>query len=288
MNVYEIVTSKIIEQLKTGVAPWRSPYLVRNMRNGGAHNFKTKHCYTGINTLLTLGAQSHKFLTFKQAQDLGGMVKKGSKGFMIVYYGQTTKTVETNGIDQDKTFSFLKYSTVFDSTQIEGIDFGIDPELPVRPQNEVIQICDQLAKSYLEREKIEINNYRNDVAYYSSNLDAINMPELNLIRNSPEFYSTLFHEIVHSTGHKSRLDRGLLGQMTINNKKVKEELIAEIGASFLSAKTGILDHVIDNSVAYCNHWLGILKDDPKLVISASSLAQKAVDFIETGKKPVVE
>ncbi len=280
MNTYEIVTERIVEKLKKGEVPWRSPYLVKKL--GQLQNIKTKHYYSGINLFLLCDAPLGKFLTYKQAQELGGQVKKGAKGYPVVFFKNfTPESFKSDPEKCEEKIPCMRYYTVFDLSDIEGIEYDHPRMVEPRSDCEINQICEQTIKSYTEREKIELRSERPDMAYYSPTNDYISIPDRGYFINDQAYYQTLFHEMTHSTGHATRLDRKIVGK---NHHSIdqysKEELIAEMGSAFLCSKTGMLDDsIIEVSASYLNNWIKILKGDPKLIVSAAGKAQKAVNFI---------
>ena len=276
MNVYEVITAEIVKKLKAGVIPWQKPYLGIEYP---AVNFKSKKAYRGINqlTLGMAGYASPYWLTYKQAEELGGKVKKGSKGSKIMF-AKMIKYEDPNGTEKDR--AIYRYSNVFNLTMIEGIECPFKDKQPEpHDNNEFIENCEQAVNQMKEKGVIpQIIEHDRAIAFYQPFSDTINTPPIEGYVGSEEYYSTLFHEIIHSTGHESRLNRNLKGGKT-SIQYAKEELVAEIGACFLCAKTGITTKTIDNSASYIKGWLSCITEDPKLIISASSKAQKAVDYL---------
>ena len=267
-TVYEIITDKFIESLEKGRIPWEKPWVGQKPMN-----YKSKTEYHGINVMILSmqGYSSRYWMTFKQVTSLGGKVKKGSKGTPVCYWNFFKKE------DQDgneKTIPFLKYFTVFNKDQIEGIEFIEEEEgtLDFSP----IETCESIVNHYQDKPEIKHGNV--DIACYSSSSDTITLTNKENFKSEEEYYSTLFHEMVHSTGHKSRLNRNLVNGFG-SDLYSKEELIAEIGNAFLCSEAGILKNTIDNSTAYIQSWISKLKNDPKLIVSASGKATKAVDYI---------
>lgn len=273
LNVYEMVTNKIIEKLEQGVIPWRRPF-----QSAWAVNWKTQRPYRGINAILL---EPGEYATFKQIQEAGGRVKKGEKGHLVVFWKWIEIEDEETG--EKKEIPFLRYYKVFEiNTQCEGL----------KSKRKVKEYHHNPIE---EAEKIK-NNYRGPLytelpgkAYYRPSDDVINVPRKEEFESIHEYYSTLFHEMVHSTGHPSRLNRKGIAEISPFGSETysKEELVAELGASFLCNETGILPKTLDNSAAYIQSWLRVLKNDKTLVVKASQQAQKAVDFI-LGKIPESE
>jgi antirestriction protein ArdC len=270
-TVYQIVTEKIIEALKAGQIPWRKPWVsVRPM------NYKTKRAYTGINTLL-LGMLPYKlpyYLSFKQVGEMGGLVKKGEKSHLCVFW----KWLEAKDDDgKKKKIPLLRYYNVFN---IEQTDLPA-PEMPaiasLTPDQDVKARCEAFIAQYQNAPAVIPHPSQ---AAYSPSLDTVSMPDISLFHSTEEYFGSLFHEFVHSTGHKSRLNReGLMATTYGSERYSKEELVAEIGAAFCCSIVGI-EKTFPNQAAYIQGWLSKLNDDKRLILQASSLAQKAVDLME--------
>lgn len=276
--VYQYVTEEIIRQLEQGVVPWRKPW---NTKENPAINYITRKPYRGINTLLL--SKAGEYMTFKQVQDLKGKVKKGSKSHMVIFYKIDKKLKEdSDGNKKIDTYFILRYYRVFHLDDIEGIPSKIEkPESENSPINEAENIL------ALYKDKPEITNANQGRAYYSPSEDYINVPGIECFNSEEEYYSTLFHECIHSTGHKSRLNRfaeeDQANAAFSSESYSKEELTAEVGAAMLCGLAGI-DVTIDNSAAYIGGWLKRLKDDNKLIVQAANKAQAAADYIQ-GIKP---
>lgn len=292
-DIYTKVTQKIIDQLEKGVTPWRSPYLASA---GLPRNFTTGNCYQGINVfLLSLaGYSSPFFLTFLQAKELGGHVKKGEQGHLVIKCGTWTKDKQSSapGEDLTETRRFLKGYTVFNASQIEGIAF---PQIihPERTCTEVIESAEAIVRSMPCPPAISEGTAH--LPNYNKRTDCVSMPARAVFRSDAEFYETLFHELVHSTGHESRLNRRTLIEnsgihATGDARKIysEEELVAEMGAAFLSVHAGITFDEHENSAAYVKSWLSVLKasDHKGWIIRAAAEAQKAVNFILGLSSPI--
>ena len=285
-DMYEVVTNRIIEKLEQGELTWRKTW----SSYGLARNYVSGKAYRGINMLLMNLFSPHAipyYLTFKQAQDLGGNVKKGAKAQQVFYFNVifkdaddrtvTREVAETLG-DDVKVMKFLKYYNIFNVEDIEGVEFQID-DLQLLP-NEKITRCDHVLNSYLSPPQY-VQKDRSG-AYYSSKEDTINVPPIEQFESAEAYYATLFHEAIHSTGHPSRLNREGVAQFDRfgSERYSLEELIAELGASFLCGLTGIdREPVVENTAAYIQGWLKKLKDDKQFIFKAAAEAQKAVDYI---------
>jgi antirestriction protein ArdC len=280
-ELYSIVTNKILEGLKRGEIPWRKPW----KGCGRPSNFISKKPYRGINQILLWldmqanGYKSGYYLTFNQVKAKGGRVKKDSKSQLIIFWSFIKK--DLNEIDtitgkrKQQQYAILKYHRVFNVEQCEGLKLPEDKN-PIDTFNK-IQECENIVTGYSNRPEIRHGIAR---AYYSPGDDYINMPNQTSFYSEEEYYSTLFHELVHSTGHKDRLDRaditaGAFGDANYS----REELTAEIGTAFICTIAGIDNSTIENSQAYINNWIKALENDEKMIVLASGKAQKAVDYM---------
>lgn len=272
-DVYQIVTDRIVLALEGGIIPWRKPW---NAVYGLPRNYATGKVYSGINLfLLHFSGALPFFMTFKQALALGGNVRKGAKGHQVVYYNISTRENKQTG--KEEKMPFLKYYTVFSVEDVEGVEFNL-PKVEER-EFTPSQVAEGIVAAWDGKPNIEHLHQR---AYYSPSLDFVNMPKPAAFTTSEGYYQTLFHELTHSTGHKSRLDRSDLtdGEGKQSNSYAREELTAEMGASFLSAAAGIAtEQTEENAVAYIQSWLERLKNDKQLVVKAASKAQAAARMI---------
>ncbi|TMZ70243.1 DUF1738 domain-containing protein [Klebsiella pneumoniae] len=265
-KIYQMVTEKIIEKLEQGVVPWRQPW-----RSGMAVNWKTQKAYRGINTILL---EAGEYATFKQVKEAGGHVKKGAKGNIVVFWKWIEKENEETG-EIDK-IPFLRYYKVFNiKTQCEGIESKQKDE---RFDHDPIESAERIRHTYTGPTFKEAPGR----AFYQPLTDTISVPPLCDYEKPEEYYCTLFHEMVHSTGHKTRLNREGITKIANFGDKVysKEELVAEIGAAMLCGVTGIDNSTLPNSAAYIQSWLRVLKEDKRLVVQAAAQAQKAADYIQ--------
>jgi antirestriction protein ArdC len=278
-KVYKIITEKVIEALKNGKAPWRRTWATSGV--GAFANLSTKKPYRGGNVfiLAAAGFDSPWFLTFKQAKAMGGQVRKGETGTPIMFWNFIEKKDSMTGEVTDK-FPMLRYYTVFNVEQVDGIESKIPVvETKERTLNEEIAECDALVNDMPLKPEVK---HGGDRAYYRPATDSVKMPEKDQFDDSASYYSTLFHELVHSTGHKSRVGRKGIEDFDHfgSEQYSKEELVAEMGAAFLCGITGIDNKsTIENTAAYLRNWAAKLEEDPKLFAQAGSAAQKAVDFM---------
>lgn len=282
-NVYQVITDLIVDQLNAGVVAWRKPWT-----SGAAGvwpiNYATKRAYGGFNAFylnFVAAGRAPFFMTYKQAQQAGGQVRAGQKGTMIVFFRPAERAKNTEGQpagqQEKEQRGTLQYFTVFHYSQIDGIEFEIPA--PVEPAEvQVIEQAEQLVSGYENCPSIQSMSQN---AFYSGRMDFVNMPKRESFESAEKYYATLFHELVHSTGHQSRLSRvGIVEFDRFGSEQyAKEELIAEMGASFLCGFAGIDPGIIGHNAAYIANWLKALKNDPKLVISAASQAEKAVRYM---------
>lgn len=274
MKAYEVITQQILDRLEQGIIPWNRPW---SANGEPPMNLVSKKPYRGINLVLTSmsGFQSPYWLTFNQCKFLKGSIKEGSKSLPIVYWDkvQVRDTQSTTGF---ATVPYIKYYRVFNVEQTEGIPASKIPEPKQRGvDHNPITECERIVAE--SQCKPEIKHF-GDRAYYARSFDTITLPEMRWFDTSEHYYATLFHEMIHSTGADSRLHRDMTGYFG-SEPYSKEELVAEIGSSFLCATVGIEPKTIDNTVAYVQSWLKALNDDKKLVIYASAQAQKASDYV---------
>lgn len=279
-HVYQTITDRIIKQLELGTAPWHKPWDVYAGSPTAPRNLVSQKPYRGINVLLTLMSPhaSPFWLTYKQAASIGGHVNAGEKSTPIVFWKFGITEVQTpDGETTEKEWAMCRLYSVFNLEQctIPGLDLGT-PEIADKPFNS-IPICEQVVSGFTG---VEIRHV-GDRAFYSPSQDRITVPAKETFDGAEEYYNTLFHEMTHSTGHKSRLDREGINVMHFFGDPVysKEELIAEMGAAFISGHCGIENKTLNNSAAYLQSWIRVLRSDSKLVLVAAGQAQKAADLI---------
>ncbi|MGD9678939.1 MAG: ArdC family protein [Vulcanibacillus sp.] len=265
MNVYEIVTNKIIEKLEQGVIPWRKPW-----NNCEAVNWETQKPYGGINSILL---EPGEYATFNKISEVGGKIKKGEKCSIVVFW----KWLE-NEDEEGKTekIPLLRYYKVWEiNRQVEGLESRNKVETF---NHNPIENAENIIDGFKDKPEIDFIGGR---AVYKPFFDKVEVPRISNYKQPEEFYSTLFHELIHSTGHAKRLNRSTLVKNASFGDEVysQEELVAEIGSSMLCNIAQIDHAVIDNQVSYINSWLSKLKKDKSLIIKASGQAQKAVNYI---------
>jgi antirestriction protein ArdC len=280
-DVYQTVTDQIVAMLEAGVVPWRSPILGRTSA-GHPRNLESGKQYRGVNVFLLAftafakGYGSSYWLTFNQAKKRGGMVRKGESSSMVVFWRQYETTDKETGLPT--TVPILRYYNVFNAEQVDGIE--VPDAVKFEPIDfKPIEAAEQIASNFAGGPAVEHDGGQQ--AFYRPASDTVHLPQRPRFASVEEYYSTLFHELSHSTGHSSRLDR----KLDTNPRPFgspdygKEELVAEMSAAFLCSRAGIQPAVIQNQAAYLAGWLKQLKSDKKLVISAAGQAQKSADWI---------
>ena len=276
-NVYEMVTDRIIEQLENGIIPWEKPWTgVRS----GAFNRVSKKSYSLLNQMLL--KYEGEYATFKQWTELGGKIRKGEKSEIIVFWKVLpVEETQEDGTKIIKQIPLLKYINVFHISQVDSVE-------PLKKEElndiEPIEKAENILQDYWTREQITVEHIKGNKAFYSPMRDMIQLPLFEQFKNANEYYSTAFHESVHSTMKESRCNRA----EERKNKLVafgsedysKEELVAELGSASLMNIIGIETvKSFRNSSAYIQSWLSVLRNDVKFIVSASSKAEKAVNYI---------
>jgi antirestriction protein ArdC len=314
-DVYDMITNKMIGMIKEANSKdWKKKWNGKTYGTGYTvpFNFVSKKRYRGVNVLMLTELEPLEnpfFLTFKQVTDLKGKVKKGAKGHEVVYFTKIFKTedraknlkfssydkskVESfateNGIEADKmgAIPMLKYYNVFNGKDIEGIDFKLESfkigfvseEKPADEANKM-PVCELIIKNYPQPQpKLKFGGDR--AFFRGGGCGLVQMPYLSDFETVQDYYRTLFHEYSHSTGTPQRLNRDMTGKFS-SKPYAFEELVAELGGTFLSAEAGIIWHNTTNHAAYLKSWNRVLtqiQDDNKFVMKAATLAQKVADFV---------
>jgi antirestriction protein ArdC len=278
-KTYDIINSKIMELLESGTVPWRKTW---NAVTNQPKNLVSLKEYRGINvfTLACMPYSSPYWMTFKQASDKGGHVRKGEKSTPVIFWKWSDKK-DAGGDDADTVtvnskIPMLRYYSVFNLEQIEGIEPPPTAETIINTFTPIERAEQIIAEMPL---RPEIKYGGNQPAYHPL-LDYVKMPVPEAFESPEELYSTSFHELIHSVGHAKRLGRkGILEPSYFGSHEYsKEELVAEMGAAFLCGHSGI-ERTIENSAAYIQGWLRSLKNDKTLLIQAAAQAQKASDYI---------
>ena len=308
-NVYDLINKMLLDTINSDKElVWRKPWKSINNYGLAATNFVSKNPYRGANSFLLnfiapflRGKEwdNPYFLTFKQVNSLGGKIKKGSEGYFVTYFNMLYKLGDKKISEQEywsrfvqcaekdldfcsdlKAIPILKYYKVFNGDDIEGIDWKLKPK--IEPSiTKKIESAEQIWANYPPvKPKLVFKDP--EQAFYSPSRDVVNMPIIDAFHLEQQFYGTLFHELIHSTGSKKRLNRKL-GSKFGSKDYSYEELIAELGSSYLCGETGILFHTLNNSAAYIEGWKNRLKkfvkSDEKFFFSAASKAQEAADYI---------
>jgi antirestriction protein ArdC len=277
---YQQITDSIIAKLEAGVSPWAPGWAgaraSRPLRSCG-------EAYRGINVILLwmqaieAGYSSPFWMTYKQAEELGGQVKKGSKGSRIVFFSAFDKEVESaDGSKETKSIPFLKTYCVFNAEQIEGLPARFYPtaeESAKLPESERLQAVQDWAIATGATIKEEGAR-----AFYRKSDDSVTMPEFSRFVSADAWASTLAHELTHWTGHGSRLNRDLSGRFG-DASYAMEELIAEMGAAFALADLGVSAVPRDDHASYLASWLAVLKADKRAIVTAAAAAGKAAEFL---------
>lgn len=272
-DVYASVTDRIIAALESGTVPWRKPWATR----GGPVSLSTGKAYRGINVFLLglEGCADPRWGTYKAISAAGGQVRKGEKGTRIILWKPARfHALDEQGepVEKGTQYLLLREYVVFNAEQADGL-----PAL--EPVNDHEHTPNERAEAIVagwESGPHIAHGY--DGASYSPTTDVVRMPDADAFDSDDDYYTTLFHELTHATGHESRLKRiepALFG----TDPYAREELVAELGASMLAGLAGLSTAAGANSAAYIAGWLARLRDDRKLIVNAAAQAQKAADLI---------
>jgi antirestriction protein ArdC len=278
VDIYQEVTDSIIAELEAGTVPWRKPWTFTGEAN--AHrNYGTRRPYRGVNVwLLEMVAQRCQYefpywLTYKQADKMGGNVRKGEKSTLVVFW-KMNRYRDKNDPDKTVTIPMLRYFRVFNIAQCEGLP---EPEPITEPEDHDPIAAAQAIIDGMPNAPTITHDGR-DSAHYVPAWDSVHLPKMATFATAEHYYHTAFHELGHSTGHESRLNRPIENGFG-TPEYAKEELIAEMTAAMLCGQAGIFPPLVKHSAAYIANWLQALKDDRKLVVTAAGKAQKAADYI---------
>ena len=270
MDIYAEITNRIIDQMEQGTIPWQKPWVA----SGSCVSYATGKPYSLLNQML-LGRPG-EYATFKQIQAAGGYVKKGQKASMVVFWKWIEQEDEETG--EKKEIPFLRYYNVFHINQCEGLKPKHAEPLPQTANAD--QKAESIICDYLRASGVKLNHEQGDRAFYRPSDDSITLPLLAQFKETAEYYSTAFHELIHSTGHAKRLNRIAATAFFGSEAYSKEELVAEIGASALVNASGLETAAsFRNNAAYVQNWLQVLKNDKRFIVSASGKAEKAVALI---------
>ena len=276
-DLYSEVTARILAELERGAAPWVKPWSATPGRNV-PQNAVSNRPYSGCNVILLWltrgqGWATPRFLTFKQAQEAGGSVRKGEHGTKVYFVKQLRVTESKEGEEAERLVPMMKEFTVFNVAQCEGLPASIVEGKPARVRNPDTR--DALADEFLAASGAAIREGQGE-AYYAPGQNFISMPAFTAFKGADHFYGVAFHELTHWTGHKARLDRDLKGRFG-QAAYAAEELIAELGAAFLAAEFSFDGDV--RHAGYIETWIGLLRSDKRAFFTAASKAQAAADYL---------
>jgi antirestriction protein ArdC len=282
-DVYTRVTDRIIADLEKGVRSWLKPWNAQHQAGSVSRPLRHNGTpYRGMNVVLLWGEAMERgysapiWMTFKQANELGGHVRKGQHGSLVVYANSITRT-ETNekGEDSERAIPFMKAYTAFNVEQIDGLPAHYYAQ-PLNP----LPLSDRMenADRFIAATGAVIKHSGNS-AFYAPGPDLVQLPPFGSFRDKESFYATALHEITHWTSHKTRLDRSFNAKRFGDHGYAREELVAELGAAFLCADLGITPEIREDHAAYLGHWLSVLREDKRAIFSAAAHAQRAADFL---------
>lgn len=277
--LYESVTQSIIKDLEAGVAPWTKPW--KSGARGGLLPFNavTNRSYNGINipilwhVAIERGYETQGWLTYKQAQAVGGQVQAGQKGTHIVF----ARKLALKDDEDEKIISMLKTFVVFNEAQIDGLPKSQVIETPTIDRQDAAQSFINATGAYIR--------HGGDRAYYQQEGDLISLPPEGTFESRAYYIATALHETVHWTGAKHRLDRDLTGRFRTKSYAA-EELIAELGAAFLCAHLNVEGKL--RHAEYIGHWIKLLKEDHRAIFTAASKASQAADYLRSFSEQVEE
>lgn len=275
-DIYAAVTDRIIQQLEAGLVPWHRPW---GGVEGGAYSGSTGKPYSLLNQMIL--NKPGAYFTFNQIQKLGGSIRKGEHSHFVVFWKQipVKEQDRQTGETKERIVPMLRYYRVFHIDQCDGISATI----PQRYNPVASPEADSIIDAYIQRSGVELIQRISNEAYYSPSRDCVVLPLAEQFNSKEERYSTLFHEIAHSTGHPSRLDRLRATARFGSECYSKEELVAEITAAALMNHTNQETRgTFRNSAAYIQSWLSALRNDKRMIITASGAASKAFDYIVNG------
>ncbi len=287
-DVYTRVTNRIIADLENGVRSWLKPWNAAHP--AGSIGKPLRHNgipYRGMNILLLWceamekGYSAPLWMTYKQAQELGGQVRKGETGSLVVYANSLKRTeTDEQGEDFERAIPFMRGYTVFNIEQIDAL-----PAHYYAPPKDPLPLAERIesAERFMTGTGAAIS-HGGDRAFYAPGLDRVQLPSFASFRDKESYYAVALHELTHWSGHKSRLDRNLNNRFG-NPEYAREELVAELGAAFLCADLGITPEVRDDHAAYLDSWLKVLKEDKRAIFSAAAHAQRAADYLVGLQKP---
>lgn len=279
-DIHQRITDAIIAQLETGVRPWTQPWasstsVTRPLRHDGTP-------YSGVNIILlwaeaaNRGFNSATWMTFRQALAFGAHVRKGEKGSTVVYANKLVRTeTDDAGEETERRIPFLKAYTVFNVEQIDGLPeaYAPVPPVPINPDARIAEV-----ETFFSNCRADIR-HGGGSAFYAPEPDYVQMPPFETFHDAHGYYATLGHEMTHWTRHASRLDRDFGRTRWGDANYAREELVAELGAAFLCADLGLALEPREDHAGYIGHWLQVLHDDKRFIVSAATHAQRAVAWL---------
>ena len=288
-DAYQMVTDRICAMLEHGFIPWGKPWA---MASDCGWSGQDGHVYSLLNQFMLADPEKKykdydelikdiagEWVTFKQAKDRGGSVRKGEHGRTVVFF-KMVPTKDDDGNETEKMHPVISWATVFKISQCDGISQKFHKDANALYEFNADQTADEVAEDYIAREGVKLNLKHGNKACYSAMMDTVTMPVPEQFENNAEYYSTLFHELTHSTGHPKRLNRIVKSAAFGDDDYSIEELVAEIGSASILATLGIENESsFRNSTAYIQNWLKALRNDKKLIVTASSRAEKAIKMI---------
>ncbi len=288
MDIYEKVTQTVVRLLERGVKPWTQPWSAGP--GGGMPLRHNGQGYRGINVLILwtqgqeAGYAAPYWMTYKQAQLLGGQVRKGERSTQVVYYGTAVKEADAEQVeDGKKLFRFIRTFNVFNAEQIDGL-----PQRFYAERSASGPVAGRIPEldAFVRKTRAEVR-HGGSRAFYRVSDDFIQMPEFGAFADAEQYYATLAHELTHWTRHRSRLDRDLGRKRWGDEGYAAEELVAELGAAFLGTELGLRPDHVEDHAAYIADWLKVLRDDRRFIFIAAAKAQEAADFL-LGRKVAEE
>lgn len=289
IDAYQMVTDRICELLEQGFIPWDKPWAMTKSSAWSGHD---GHVYTLLNQFMLadpkkkykdfeemLADIAGEWVTFKQAQDRGGNVRKGEHGRRVIFFSMVP-TKDADGNETGEVHPMVTWTTVFKVSQCDGVEQKWHKEAGMLYPFDSNKTADEVAADYLQRENITLDSRQRDKACYQPQTDTVLMPLPEQFQNNAEYYSTLFHELTHSTGHAKRLARITATAAFGSEEYSAEELVAEIGSASIMATLGIENKLtFRNSAAYIQNWLKALRNDKRLIVTAAAKAEKAIKMI---------
>lgn len=289
-DIYSKITNHIVAELERGVRPWHQPWNAEHTAGRIGRPLRANGIpYRGINVVMlwseamSKGYAAAHWMTFEQAKHLGGHIRKGERGSLVVYASTIKKTEpdSASGDESERDIPFMKGYTVFNAGQVEGLpeQFTTLPQTILDPVQRIAH-----AEEFFASTGANIQHGGNR-AFYSPGEDRIQLPPFETFEDAESYYATLAHECVHWTKHAKRLDRDLGRKRQGDHGYAAEELVAELGAAFLCADLNLTPEVRDEHASYMNHWLKALKSDNRAIFTAAAHAQKAADFLNAFSAP---